>query len=397
MFRCYLGDTMTGLIDRPIDIPSYSWTVDVGDSSLATNRDKGAGTDDWSGITVPWSAIMEDDPASRSSALSPSRRCLCLMWEEDGEPPVPVVWGAIGQRTDTWLDTSFSLCSVMGMLDQRYLAREGEYGAGDGGTSPTTIRYEGLSYRGIACEIIRQCTERKPGGALPIDLPYLGEKGSRAREYSTYDVQNNAASSLLDKLSNVQNGPDMQFRPYLADSQHVRVRFEAASDGDVYLGQGSIHTLTCFPGGGTLQELQVAHLGPTMRVYSSGSGTDAAQLCHLSEDLALVSMRDPWPLVEEAYSDSDTDALDVLVSHADARLESVRQPIVQLSGKVDFSDPRVPSPGSIWPGELVDVAVDGYPTLPDGVYRCRLMQMSGDQSSVASVKFDVMVDPVYGY
>lgn len=395
-WRCYLGDTMTGLLDRPIDLPSFSWSVDVGDSSLATNRDKGAGTDEWGGITVPWTAIGESDPSARASALSASRRCLTLLWETgDGSPGVPVVWGAIGQRTDTWLDTSFSLDSAMSLLSGRYACREGQYGSGPGGTSPGTIRYEGLSYRGIMCALVELCTSRKPGGALPIDLPYLGEAGTRAREYSEYDIQNNSCAQLIENLSNVINGPDVQFRPYLADGSHVRVRLVAGSDGDVFIGQSTVHTLTCFPGGGTLQGATVDHAGPVMRVYSSGAGTDAAQVCHLSEDLTLSSLRDPWPLVEATYSDSDTDALDVLVAHADARLASNSRPLMQLSGRVDFDDPRVPAPGSIWPGEMVDIDVRGFPTLPDGTYRMRLMQMSGDQSSVATLKFDVTDDPVY--
>lgn len=389
---------MTGLVDRPIDIPNFSWSMDVGDSSLATNKDKGTGTDEIGSITVPWTAILEDDPTARASALSTSRRFLLLCWEDEntvGTIGVPFIWGAIGQRTDTWIDTSFSLDSVYSILSSRYVVREGEYGTGDGGTSPGSIRYENMSYRGIVCELIDLCTNKKPGGQLPLDLQYLGESGTRAREYSEYDIQNNSCSQLIENICNVINGPDVQFRPVMSDDQHVLVRVEAGSDGDVYLGQSTIHTLTWFPGGGTIQNLSVDHLGPVMRVYSSGSGTDAAQICHLSEDLTLSTLNDPWPLIEDVYSDSDTDNLSVLVDHADARLESNNRPMMQISGDIDFNDERVPSPGSIWPGEMVDLAINGFPTLPDGVYRCRIMKISGNQGSVANVKFDVMEDPVY--
>lgn len=395
-WQCYLGDTMTGLIDRPIDLPSFSWSVDIGDSSLSTNKDKGAGTDEWSGITVPWTAIGESDPSARSSALSTMRRCLTMFWDDgDGGIGVPVLWGAIGDRTDTWLDTSFQLYSMASLLSSRYLCREGEYGSGSGGTSPGTIRYEGLSYRGIMCALASLCTSEKPGGSLPIDLPYLNESGTRAREYSEYDIQNNSCMQLIENLCNVISGPDVQLRPYMSDGSHVRVSMLAGSDGDIYLGQSTVHTLTCFPGGGTLQNISVDHAGPVMRVYSSGSGTDAAQICYMSEDLSLCSQSDPWPLVETTYSDSDTDSLSVLKNHADAQLESNCRPLMQLSGYVDFNDDDVPSPGSMWPGEVVDVAIDDFPTIPSGVYRMRLMQMSGDQSSRAKLKFDVMDDPVY--
>ena len=393
----YICDTMTGALDRPIDIPSFSWSVTVSDSSLSTNSDKGAGTSDWSGITVPWTAVSERDAASLNSALAPYRRALVMLWDDGTSDGIgsPVLFGAIGDRTDTWMDTSFSIDSPLSMLSNRFLVREAEYGAGPGGTSPGSIRYENLSYRGIMCAIINQCTSAKPGGQLPIDLPYLNEGGDNAREYSEYDIQNNSCSQLLENLCNIIKGPDMQFRPYMADSSHVRLMFTAASDADVFLGQSSIHMLSCFPGGGTIQEVEVNYAPPIMRVYSSGSGTDAAQICHLSQDLSLVTKRDPWPLMESTYSDSDTDTLDVLIGHADAQLAANSRPLMQLSGYVDFNDDRVPNPGSIWPGELVDIAIDGFPTLPDGVYRMRLMKMSGDQSSRASLLFDVMDYPIY--
>lgn len=395
MWRCYLGDTMTGLIDRPIDLPSFAWSVTVSDSSLSTNSDKGSGTEDWSGVTVPWSAVPGADATARSSSVSPLRRCLALLWEEGPGAAAPVLWGAIGQRSDTWLDTSFSLDSVMALLSKRLVIAEGAFGNGPGGTSPSSVRLSGLSHRGLASEVVWLATYGKPGGTLPIDLPHRGEAGSDAAEYPAFDAQNASASRIVEGICGLSGGPDVQFRPYLADDSHVRIQMVAGSDAEAYLGQGAVHTLSSFPGGGTIQNVRVERAGPVMRVYASGSGTDAAQMCHLSEDLSLCSTSDPWPLVETVSSEPDTDSASVLARLSDAALAENSRPLMQLSGEVDFSDARVPSPGSIWPGERVDVHVDGFPSLPDGVYGCRLMEMSGDQSSRARLTFDVMDDPVY--
>ena len=49
--------------------------------------------------------------------------------------------------------------------------------------------------------------------------------------------------------------------------------------------------------------------------------------------------------------------------------------------------------GSFWPGEMFDIAIDGFPDLPDGVYPMRLMQMSGDETGKVTVKFDPVGDP----
>lgn len=396
-WAAYLGDTVTGQIGAPIDLPAFSWSVSVSDSSLATTRDKGTGEGEASSITVPWGAVPGDTPEARSSAVAAGRRCVALMWREPGEegPGRPVVWGAIGARTDRWADTSFSLDSPMALLARRYLVEEGSFGAGPGSTSKGAVAYRGLSYRAIASDVVRRCTEAKPGGALPIDLPWLGERGTRERTYSNFNVQNQSCADILAKIANVAAGPDIQLRPYLADPSHVRLSLEAGSDADVYLGQRTVHRLASFPGGGQLEDLTVEHLGPSSRVYATGSGTEEQMLCHLSEDLSLQEGRDPWPLSEEAWSDPDADSAGLLASHAAARLAAVRRPVAQVKGYVDLADPAVPAPGSIWPGEVVELAVDGHPSLPDGLYRLRLMKMDGDEGTRCRLTFDPFPDPVY--
>lgn len=402
-WNCYLGDTTTGLIDCPIDIASFNWAMSVSDSSMSTTKDRGVGEDSASGLSIPWGAIPGKTAAQRASAVASLKRYLCLCWKSDktddeGDPNdigIPMIFGAIGQRTDTWSDTSFDLQSMFSLLQNRYLVEEGTYGTGAYSTTKSSIRLEKMSYRGIAATIGDMCTGQKPGGTLPIDWQYIGEKGSRAREYKGYDIQNNSCAQLMDNLTNVIDGPDMQFRPYLADESHIRVKFIAGSDADMRLGQKDLIQLTCFPGGGTLQNIQIDHDAPYMRVYASGSGTDEAQICHLSEDLTLVKQTDPYPLMETVYSDSDTDDPTVLVKHSDEMLDANCRPIMQLSGEIDFNDEYSPNPGEIWPGELLLLDIEGFPTLPDNQYQMRLMEMSGDQSSRARLIFDVYMDPVY--
>ena len=400
MWRVYTGDTRDGLIDAPLDIPSFSWEMDIGDCSLSTTADKGMASDAVQSITVPWAALhCAPDPVSRAAALAPGRRFVLVCWDDGSDPSspgVPWLWGAVGQRTDTWLDTSFSLDSVMGLLSSRIAVRENVFGRAAGGTTQDDIVLEGMSYRGIAAYLLRLCTASKPGGALPLTIQYLGEGGTRQKTYHGYNVMNTSCAALLKNLSNLEAGPDMTFRPYLPDHNHVRMRFVAGSDADRYLAQDGQHTLQTYPGGGTLQDVSIVHAGPVMRVYGSGAGQNEAQLCAFAEDLSLVNRAaDPWPLVEAAYSGADDDALAPLQSHTDAYLEASRRPILQVTGDVDFADPGVPRPGEWWPGEVVVWRVEGFPSLPDGEYPMRIMKMSGDQTTRVSLTFDVMQDPVF--
>ncbi|MBQ9005367.1 MAG: hypothetical protein IJ092_03220 [Atopobiaceae bacterium] len=394
MWRCYTMDTMSGALGVPIDIPSMGWTVSISDCSLSTTRDKGVAGYTSGGLELPWTAVPGASREARARELASMRRSIVLMWEEGGER-IPVVVGAIGPRVDRWLDTSFELVSMLDLLDMRILVDEGSFGKGSPtGTTTKDIAYRSMSLRGIASDMGRRCTDSKPGGTLPIDWTYVGETGRHDRTYYGYNVSNNSLAKLLEEITNVQGGPDMQLRPYLADETHVRHRLEMGTDAHPALDQaGVVQTLTSFPGGGTLENVEVAHLGPVMRVYGYGAGQDKAMLCSLAEDRTLLEQRDPWPLVEEAHGFTDDSNLDLLSRHSRARLAASSRPVCQVSGDIWLDDARTPGLSDFWPGQLVNVAIEGHPGLPDGSYEMRLMEMSGDQSSQARLTFDVMPDP----
>lgn len=457
MWRCYLGDTMTGAISQEVDVPGFTWSVTVSDATFQVGRDKekGVGEDDAGRVSLQLSSLSARNPSELCAMLMPYKRSLCLVWEDRHGNSFPVVWGAIGPRTDTLTETEFDLVSPLELLESRFLVREGVFGAVKGMTDVTVpdewerrddgyhkgatvshkgheweslvddnkdepgksdkwedkgavrgpqkggftldeIAFSGMSFRGIASEVGRLCTSEKPGGALPIDWTYLGEKGSHERTYDGFDVGNNSCADVFRKLSNVIGGPDIQLRPYMSDQGHVRVKLVAGSDADVYVGQGVVHGLTFVKGrGGNVENVRVDWNGPVMRVYATGSGQDEGQLCHLSEDTSLCSIVDPWPLVEEHYSDPDADSGELLEDHADAELETMRMPQMQASFEMVMDDPSVPCIGSIWPGELVELYLGGFPTLPDGAYTLRVMEMSGDDTSRVSVVCRQENSPIY--
>lgn len=401
--NAYLCDTMSGRIKMPIDIPSISWNIDVSDSSLSTTKDKGIGDSEMSGLQVPWDNVPGRTWAQKRSNIAPMRTSIAIFWRDDRmsmqDLGIPFLCGAIGIRSDTVADTSFQLLSPLTMLGNRYAVKEGEYANGPNATSPNSIRLENLSYRAIASEIGYLCTNAKPNGALPIDWQYRGERGTRVREYEAWNVQNLSAKDILTKLANIQNGPDMQFRPYLtSDNMYVRYAFTAGSDANIYLGQNQLHYLAYHPDYGSLQNLTVDHLGPIQRVYATGAGQDKTQITAIAQDSEALINKKSWPLAEMTYSDSDTDSIDVLRAHAKAILESNNRALIQLSGHIhtnrtdSLHNYTLPL-GSFWPGELFRISVNNYPALPDGDYTTRLMEMSGDTTDLVKLKFDVMQNP----
>ena len=176
MWEAYLFDAMTGLLAEQVDLPSFSWTLSVGDCSLSTTRDKGTGEGDASGLRLPWPAVPGSTAAERHEAIAMWRRGIVLTW--DG---APVVAGVIGPKSGTERDVSIDLISPLEVLAHRYAVREGAFGTGtttveEGEqkgqevTSVTTdsIHWSGESLRSVVCRLGRLACS-KPGGALPID------------------------------------------------------------------------------------------------------------------------------------------------------------------------------------------------------------------------------------
>ena len=401
MWSAYITDTVTGLIVAPVDLPSFAWTLSVSDSAMSTTRDKSMGEGESSGLRVPWNAVPGATPSERSNMVCQDKRSICLFWRTDDDHEsigTPILMGSITPRTDTAEDTSFSLSSPLQILADRYMVAEEAFGSVPGALAAKGITLSGLSLRGIASEAGWRLTMSKPGGELPIDWTYRGEQGGNTRSWDPWNVQNNSGSDILNEICSA--GPDMQFRPYLTgDGRHVRWQFLAGSDDIPTLGQRTVHRLSWHPYGGTIEDLTVDRIGPAMRVYATGAGTDAATVTHLSDDLTTVQTRDPWPLRETTMSDTDADDRDLLATHADAMLDTNRKPLMQLSGVIHADDtgpdgtPMHPL-GAIWPGELVEIAIDGYPSLPDGIYQARIMQMTGDETDRVALTFDPIEDPI---
>ena len=221
-------------------------------------------------------------------------------------------------------------------------------------------------------------------------------------KYRDFNVVNHRCADILRAIANSAGGPDMQFRPYLTeDGQHIRFRFLAGSDGDIFLHQDKRLSLSYAAGeAGTLENVSVDRAQPVQRVYGVGAGTGSGTLTVLAEDLTLVSQSDGWPLVEYTYQDSKAEEITVLRSGATGLLQANGRPLMQVKGEInafdmDASGMPLHALGSFWPGEMFDVSMQGFPDLPDGVYAMRLMQMSGDETGKVELKFDITVDPVY--
>lgn len=404
----WLTDIHTGMLLSPIELGNVSWSMTVNDTSLTTTPDKKVGKDEVQQIDVPWEAVPGRTQSEKYEAVEPYKRGLAVFLlsdddERDGRIGIPFLWGGITGRGDDWDSVTIEVSSIYAMLAKRYVVAEGAFGSP---RSKNQLSYARMTMRGIASEIGRVCTDLKPGGQLPVDWTYLGEQHKHVgnednlkhnRNYWAWNIANISGQQVLDKLAGVQDGPDMQFRPYLtSDGRYVRSRFVAGTDEELYLGQtGNPYTFKCFRGGGNLEKLHVDYAQPVERWYGTGAGQDAETLTYKAEDLSLVNRERGFSLVEDTVSDTDANDVNILAGQVNGKLDAWEQPLMQFSGEFDMAQPGTPQLGLLWAGEACYLDLADYPDLPDGHYTCRVMQLSGDSSTRAKVLFDTQHVPWY--
>jgi hypothetical protein len=258
------------------------------------------------------------------------------------------------------------------------------------GVKADTISLSGTLQQ-ITGQLISLGNESKPGGRLPIDMDNdhtVGADPPTKLSLSNWDTSNNNLLAALQKIMRMSNGPQLQFRPYLADSNHVRLR---CMRGHPYLDQPSDHYMTARRSGGVLQNLQECRIAPSaQRIYATGAGTGAGTVMALSQDLSTVSSANPRLLRESTYADSSIKDKTTLKRIADGLLAQSATPSSQFIANIDLTQVDF---ARINPGEQCMLAFQDHPALPpDFTVRTRILELSGDQSQTAQIKFEIQED-----
>lgn len=439
MWTCFITKTKTGEVIGEFDIPSFSWELSLDAQGFETTEDEGFEEGTASGIELPWGAVPGDTYAEKLDSIQTGKRALVLCWVQDGETH-PVLWGVVGDRTDTYFGTSFELESIWDVFSNRYVVMRSGVGENaeedtstySGGTEALeNMGWDGYTYRGLAAKLGRACTSLRTYGELPIDWQYMFERGdngikteadtleSQTLDEAIKDISNMSDifeqvnvenSNLLDtsSLREKRYGPDMTFRPYINDYGKVRLKFEAGTDEGIYIDGETVRVEE-------YNDLQVQHSQPTERIYCIGESEnnyydedeqveDSVYLKGWAQDLSWCEGEDAYPLREgylniesEDWStrwNADDSQLWMRICGLRARAELGEEavPLAQVSFEVSAYDLPL---GEVWPGDCIEVPIYGFPSLPDDDYTMRIATMQGDQTDRVTITCDVIEDPCY--
>ncbi len=212
----------------------------------------------------------------------------------------------------------------------------------------------------------------RPGSYLPLDLPaVLPDGGTNVRNYPGYETA--TAGQRLQELTQVENGPDMYFQPYLTTSggfRAIRHRMLIGTPLLVQLG-GALR----FDYRSTLVALSIAGdgSGQANTAFVKGSGNEAGTLFGYATDTTLIDQG--WPaldMVDTGHTSASEQATLDGWARADVALYGTQPEQWQAVVRAD----RDPAWGSYNPGHYADYSVKGHHWLPNGTYSYRILGVS---------------------
>jgi hypothetical protein len=388
-FSVFLADTVTGKITAYLPVATVSWGMRLNSAGSVTVKVRPAARE-----------YAHIDFRTASAVL---RQSLGVAYGGRILEAGPISAQEYDARSGTLTITAEGLWSI---FDRRkVLSRDAPGAAATSrdrwiiAPGRDVLAYRNVSLAAIARDLVARSIEQSPftrpdglpAGHLNIDL---GQQvpGTRERTYYGFDLA--SIGDRLRDLTEVDDGPDMRFRPRFsaADPTVVEWAFETGTETDPLLTQrGPDWTWDLAVDRSGAVELNVSRDGSRLasRVWAPGAGQEADQLIEWQTDTRLISGRYPWTEADTAKKDVEDIA--VLQASADRAMDESLAPWDEWSLTVRAD--TTPVLGEYLPGDWAAIAVpDGHPLVPRGTYRVRILAVDGDGSHAVKLT----VAPIQG-
>lgn len=301
---------------------------------------------------------------------------------------VPVAAGPIWKRKySQGKDIDLTAGGLRSYWDRRLLlpvaARTNSLVDGNGDpVAAYDTNLSGLSYGTIAKRYV-ELVRAWPGGAIPMQLP-ADELGTYVRNVAAIDLKK--VRALIDALSNVENGPDIAFRPrWAADGLGIYWEMQHGTVTTPRLGSTDPSLIRWTVGAqqGGAFDLEVEEDGTALaeEVFAAGGRSNDRVLIARGRDTALADAG--FPLLQAAdTAHSDVSDQTTMQSYANrgAALGKFASSFWKM--KIRAHEKGTIPLGDYWLGDLATITVDARePVIPAGDYVRRIASIGGDQES----------------
>lgn len=249
------------------------------------------------------------------------------------------------------------------------------------GTSATrsSLDLAGMSLGSIAVEIVRRSIGYNPyNPGLPIALPDIMDTGPHERHYRGYELP--YVGDLLRKLTGVEDGPDIAFRPRFNAADPTRIEWVMTHGSPLLYQSGDDWVWDASVEESGVSRIGVKEDGSGMadRVWQPGAGSELEMKLATAQDTDLI-VNAGYPWTEADAASKDVEDLGILQSHANAAMTAARRPIETWSMSVRANNS--PLLGQYGPGDFAQVTVpEGNPMIVAGTRRVRIMAVDGDNT-----------------
>jgi hypothetical protein len=258
--------------------------------------------------------------------------------------------------------------SIWALLARRLLIKPGSVLA-----SPLSMdaamdaNYASMTLWAIARNLVNDTLSRGTGYELPIDLP-ASTVGINDRNYPVYDLA--SVGTRLKDITQVEQGPDIDWEPYFSSSSTVRVTMRVGTPALSQVGQELIWDY-----GTSLTFLDVDSNSSNMAtdVFGRGNATERASQVAWASDRSLVT--GGFPVLETIdTSHQSVEDFPTLQGHANESVRFYKTPVETWDGEVitDVS----PIVGTYKPGDSAKFNVQKHVWIPPGLYQQRILGWS---------------------
>ena len=362
-FRVFIGTMVTGEITADLPVSSLSWGI----------RLNGAGA-----LDITTKALSQELRSKDLRNITATKKNYLAVAFGDTILEAGPIWQKdYNENTGVLKLGAEGLWSI---LDKVKALNWTQIVAGTDVTR-TSLDLTGLSLGSIARELVRLSIFTNPyNPGLPIVLPEL-EAGPHERHYKGYELP--YLGDLLRKLTEVEDGPDIAFRPRYNSEDLTRIEWvmahgSAASPLLYQVGDDWIWDGTVEESGVSAIGVKEDARGMADRVWQPGAGSELEMKLASAQDLDLIQNAE-FPWTEADAASKDVEDQDILQSHANAGMQAARRPVETWDVSVQAS--ISPMLGQYGPGDFAQFTVpEDHAMLVPGVRRVRVMAIDGDNS-----------------
>lgn len=360
-FRVFIGNMVTGLITADLPAASQSWGM----------RLNGPGS-----IDLTTEALSAELRAKDLRNVTATKKNYLAVAYGDTILEAGPIWKR--DYDDSTGVLKLGAEGLWSILDRVKALNWQQIVAGTPATR-SSLDLAGMSLGSIAVEIVRRSIGYNPyNPGLPIALPDIMETGPHERHYRGYELP--YVGDLLRKLTGVENGPDIAFRPRFNAADPTRIEWVMTHGSPLLYQSGDDWVWDASVEESGVSRIGVKEDGSGMadRVWQPGAGSELEMKLATAQDTDLI-VNAGYPWTEADAASKDVEDLGILQSHANAAMTAARRPIETWSMTVRAN--TSPLLGQYGPGDFAQVTVpEGNPMIVAGTRRVRIMAVDGDNT-----------------